>query len=217
MRIKQYEIVNINEDSSSFTSDHFWESVPSLAIEKYLWVFNNYRPKVEVKVCYSDKNLFVHFRTYEKEIKVVYTDINDPVHKDSCVEFFVNLFPNKTRKYFNFELNAIGTIHVGFGAVGKRARLSAEDIETIEINSSLSDPVYGEYGSDHWDIIYKIPLSIFEKYYDEKFDGGEAKGNFYKCGDETSFEHYGVWNLIDSSKPNFHLPQFFGDLIFLEN
>ncbi len=55
---------------------------------------------------------------------------------------------------------------------------------------------------------------IFEKYYEQSFNPRSARGNFYKCGDETKSEHYGMWNNIDSPKPNFHLPECFGDFIF---
>jgi hypothetical protein len=36
--------------------------------------------------------------------------------------------------------------------------------------------------------------------------------NFYKCGDETPEPHFLSWNPIDLPKPNFHVPQFFGQL-----
>ena len=175
---------------------------------------NSYEPKVEAKLCYSDEYLLVYFRTYEDEITARFTKTNDPVHKDSCVELFLNPFPNETNKYINFEINPIGTIHVGFGALGSRSNLPIEEIESIKIITSVQAPVVGEYGSESWKVYCQIPISLFEKYYEKSFNPRLASGNFYKCGDETKHEHYGMWNQVDAPKPNFHLPECFGDFIF---
>ena len=67
-----------------------------------------------------------------------------------------------------------------------------------------------------WYIEYKIPFRVISKY----FGNGDPKsktiwkGNFYKCADETSHPHWLTWNKVDYPTPNFHLPQFFGTLIF---
>ena len=39
-------------------------------------------------------------------------------------------------------------------------------------------------------------------------------GNFYKCADGTDSPHYVSWSPIKTEKPNFHCPEFFGELIF---
>lgn len=215
MKSKSYNVLKVESEKDSFTNSDFWKVIPVITIDNYLWSENSYKPRVEAKVCYNDRNLFVNLKSYEVEITARYTEINDPVHKDSCVEFFVNLFPYKTNKYFNFEINPLGTMHVGFGAVGSRNRLTEEDIKLIEINSTLTKPVIGNHGNEYWEVFYKIPVSLFEKHYGINFVVEDAKGNFYKCGDETKYEHYGVWNNIDSEKPNFHQPKYFGNLIFI--
>lgn len=215
MNNKNYHIAKIKEDAELFNTQDFWKEVPMLLIDNYLWMDNDFKPKVEVKISYSNNFFFAYFKVYEKEITATYTEINNPVHKDSCVELFINLFPNKTDKYFNFEVNAIGTMHVGFGAIGNRTTLEKNDIKEIQISSTIEKPLTGIHGNEYWEIFYKIPISIFKKYYGLKFTANEAKGNFYKCGDDTKHEHYGVWNNIVSEKPNFHLPNYFGELIFL--
>ena len=214
MKTKSYTIKKVEESINYLNDNRLWKDISFISIEDYLWSKNNYQPRVQVKSCYTNKNILIYFKAFEEEITARYTKINDPVHKDSCVEFFVNLFPQKSDKYFNFEFNAIGTNHTGFGALGKRTKLPPEDIQLIDINSTERKPIIGKYGSDNWDLICKIPISLLEKYYELPFNYGDAKGNFYKCGDESKFEHFGVWNNINSNKPNFHVPTFFGDLIF---
>ena len=38
-------------------------------------------------------------------------------------------------------------------------------------------------------------------------------GNFYKCGDATLLPHYLSWSQIDTEQPDFHRPEFFGELL----
>jgi Carbohydrate-binding family 9 len=212
MNDKSYNIVKVKYNVEVFNTLSFWNKVEPIIIDNYLWMENNYKPRVEAELCYSADYLFSHFKVYEKEITATYTKFNDPVHKDSCVEFFVNLFPNETDKYFNFEVNPIGTMHVGFGILGNRRSIETSE---IKINSTYKKPFSGIHGREYWEVFFKTPIALFEKHYKLKFKANKAKGNFYKCGDETKYEHYGVWNNIFSEKPNFHLPNYFGNLVFI--
>jgi len=211
---KKLKIVKNRNGDNDFSLLSFWENIPVASIDNFLWMKNYYRPKVEFKVCYSDHYIFLYFNSFEKEIRATYTEINSPVYKDSSVEFFFNPFPNETEKYFNFEINPLGTMLAEFGKRRERTTLPVEEIKGIEVRNSVNQAIKGLYGSDSWEIFCKIPLSLFEKYYGRKFTADKALGNFYKCGDETKFKHYGAWNKIVSKKPDFHLPRFFGELIF---
>jgi len=84
----------------------------------------------------------------------------------------------------------------------------------MKVITSIKNSVTGLHGSDHWKLYCAFPIKLFEKVYNRKFKGNDAIGNFYKCGDETEFKHYGMWNLIDNPKPDFHLPEYFGKIIF---
>ena len=45
-------------------------------------------------------------------------------------------------------------------------------------------------------------------------DGKSFRAHFYKCGDKLQQPHFLSWNAIGNPKPNFHLPQFFGTIVF---
>ena len=68
-------------------------------------------------------------------------------------------------------------------AMGKdrndRKYFSRKDTEGFEIISSVTSPINGYHGKDYWSLYYKIPLSFFEKCYNEKFCGEGAIANFY--------------------------------------
>jgi hypothetical protein len=189
-------------------NEELWRDIPSLLIDNYPWDINKYRPNTEVKLAYSDSKLMVKFIIAEKNPKAEYENINEPVYKDSCVEFFFNPAPEKSDEYINFEMNSKGNLLLQIGKNKEdRQFINGIDINMFNIISYI--------GNKFWTLEFSIPIYFIEKYYKDItfYSGYKISGNFYKCGDETLYPHYGCWNEIDSKAPNFHLPQFFGELI----
>ncbi len=213
----KYIVKKIDSDPNSFVGDEIWEKANSLKLTNYLWMNNGYTPDVFAKLLYSDRYIYVFFKVYEKKVRIQYTNFGENVYKDSCVEFFLNLFPEKSDDYFNIEINAIGALLICVGKNGddrKRRYFTRKETEGFEINASIKGPVCGFHGANFWTLHYRIPIGFFEDYYQEQFTSDEAIGNFYKCGDETEFEHYGAWNKVENPSPDFHLPRYFGKIIF---
>jgi len=68
-----------------------------------------------------------------------------------------------------------------------------------------------------WTVRYRVPLMLFKIYYGDTVKPRlEGRANFYKCGDETEFPHYGAWSPPRTEAPDFHRPEFFGTIIFSE-
>jgi hypothetical protein len=66
-----------------------------------------------------------------------------------------------------------------------------------------------------WSVAYRLPLALFAKLYGEDIQPGRrAAANFYKCGDDTAVPHYGAWSPVKTASPDFHRPEFFGELVF---
>ena len=67
---------------------------------------------------------------------------------------------------------------------------------------------------DSWTIRLFVPLGCIAALYGrtEFHRGDRIRANFYKCGDETETPHYGAWNFIDLPSPDFHRPEFFGEI-----
>jgi len=214
MLSKIYSLKRLRTEIQDISNDDAWQGIGEILINDYRWMENNYKPEVTIKACYCDEYIYVRFLVYEQKVTVRYLNVGDPVFKDSCVEFFINLFPKETEEYFNIELNAIGTIKMGYGIKRNRKYLTVADLTDMKVITSIQQPVYGLHGSDHWKLWCAIPINMLEKITNRKFKGDEAIGNFYKCGDDTEFRHYGMWNLIDNPKPDFHLPEYFGKIIF---
>jgi len=219
---KKYTVVKKEDNIDALRLVNSWNDIPSIVIGKdsYLWINNGYKPKVIIKVFHTGKNIFLYFKVFEKKIKIKHTEFGGSVWKDSCVEFFINPFPEDSEEYFNIEINAFGIPLIGVGKAGddkKRYYFKKKEVKDWEIISSIKNIINGEHGKDYWELYVKIPKSFFENYYQKPFDVKKSIANFYKCGDETEFEHYGAWSGIESPEPNFHLPRFFGEIIFSDN
>ncbi len=190
-----------------------WDGIPALAVDHYLWLTNGYRPRVEAQLCWSERFLYVKFRVAEKPAPPRYTRFQDPVYKDSCVEFFVDAFPEKKLGYVNFEMNSGGALLAAFGPDrDHRQPLWPEDLAGFSVHAG-SEAWAGV--ADDWAVWYNIPLELFRKLYGDAIaPGRRAAANFYKCGDDMPLPHYGAWSPVGTPKPDFHRPEYFGQLIF---
>ena len=189
-----------------------WDSLVPAEILNYQWEKNEYCPKAYAKACYDERSINLQLSVYEKEIKAVYKDMNDPVCKDSCLECFIQPDPINDGRYLNFEFNSRGTLLLGLGSNREgRSLLGEEVLKYFDI--SVFDQIIGELHK--WGVKFRIPIEFLREVYPgfELASGRLMKGNFYKCGDETKYPHYGSWNAIVSEKPDFHCPEYFGTWI----
>ena len=65
-------------------------------------------------------------------------------------------------------------------------------------------------GIHTWNLIVVIPLKLMGL--DPSNLPEKILGNFYKCADETMNPHFVSWSPIDLPEPNFHCPEFFGEI-----
>jgi hypothetical protein len=210
---KEYYVKKVEDQAMS--GGDLWDAVPELSIDCYPWNENGYTPEVKAKVYYTNTHIHIQFKAYEEGIKAVYYKMNEPVYKDSCVEFFFNPDPEHDNRYFNFEINALGVPLIAIGPDRNgRMQITEESLGELQIYSLLNKDNINGFKGPCWSIEYTIPLSFIKKYYkNAQFSRGtKIKANFYKCGDETKFPHYGCWNPIVNSQPDFHRPEYFGTL-----
>ena len=165
---------------------------------------------------YTDVDINIQFKAFESEIRAIYEEPGDPAYKDSCVEFFFNPDPENNERYINIEVNALGTplVQIGIGREG-RVNLTDKFLEHTKIYSSVTKENIQDYIGPFWTIEYSISYSFIEEYYG-KVDfksGKQMLGNFYKCGDDTKYPHYGCWNLIACKEEDFHRPEYFANII----
>ena len=187
---------------------------PGHQIGQVNWSDYPYKPSVSFNIAYDDREIFIKYRVSEEKVKADMSIDNQMVCEDSCVEFFVS--PADDGSYYNIEFNSIGTCLMGFGTGredNKRADKSI--LSGIRRLSSLGDKSFGEIDAPgEWSLTVAIPLKSFFRHELGQLSGKRFRANFYKCGDMLSVPHYLTWNRIETSKPDYHRPEYFGELIF---
>jgi hypothetical protein len=196
-----------------------WSGVKSIRISNRMGEKPPFEPLVEAKVMYNDSNVFVIFRVQDRFVKSTVTEINGPVSENSCVEFFFAPDADKPLHYFNLEINAGGTPLLFYVTKpwSGYTELSKDDIRQIEIAHSLPSTVDPEIPEPTtWTIECRVPISMLQKYatITQPASGVKWKANFYKTGSATSNPNYLTWSKVEFPKPNFHLPEFFGTIVF---
>lgn len=174
----------------------------------YPWDSNGYCPKTEFHLGMDSEGFHMHIIVEETDPRRVETAHLRDVYKDSCAEWFVNFFPEKCDRYFNFEVNANGAMYASF----RKNRdcfqvLSVEEINELKIKARVN--------SDTWEVWYCVPFSLIKRYIPDFCcrDSMLIRANFYKCGDNTALPHYGLWNVYEAEQPDFHRPEHFGCII----
>ena len=168
-----------------------------------------YAPEVSFRLAYSDKGLAILFEVAEDHVKAAALENNGPVWEDSCVEFFIMTPDGK--HYINFEMNCIGTflaarrtgrhdaVHFGPDRLSEIRRFTSLPHESIDSRAE---------GQSWWGIEV-IPFDFLG------FKGKPAsiRTNIYKCGDKCDKVHFLSWSPIGLPSPDFHCPDFFGEIV----
>ncbi|MFH0735628.1 MAG: carbohydrate-binding family 9-like protein [bacterium] len=212
---KKYEefIVDGNWNKSE------WEKIEPINLNNYMGSLPEHFPATLFKLCYTDKALYLISMVKDKYVLALAENNFEPVFKDSCVEFFFTA-KNKTNSgYFNLETNCGGTLLFGYreNILQKSIKVSNRDIAKISLSTTLPKIIKTEIIEDTtWVIEYRLPFEILNEYC--KVDVPQKNtvwfANFYKCADNSSKPHWLTWNKIEFPEPNFHLPKFFGKIVF---
>ena len=170
------------------------------------------KPEVTVEVSNDHEALFLKWHVKGEQLRAVTTADQGPVWEDSCVEFFCQV-PGEDH-YCNFECNCIGAM-VGSRRKGRAEdvkRFSSDEMGTIVRKCAFPREAFEEKdGLFEWTVEERIPLRLI---FGEKKIAfpQKLKANFYKCADKTKKPHFLSWQPIPLPKPDFHCPQFFGEI-----
>lgn len=176
------------------------------------WSEFSYKPQVTFALAHGEKALFLKFYVEEKHLKAIYSEPNNPVYKDSCVEMFFSF--EDEQEYYNFEFNCAGTCLLSFGEQrAGREMFSPDIIRSISFLNAIK-PASVKDANIAWELTLAIPFHVFQYHKIESLKGKKCRANFYKCGDDLPEPHYVVWNEISTAQPDFHRTEFFGEIQF---
>lgn len=171
-----------------------------------------YKPAFSFRMAHTSQSLIIEYRVREASIASVAGRDNGRVWEDSCCEFFSQLPGDDF--YYNMECNCTGRLLIGCGPVREGRQLApASVLDKVQRCSSLgSDDIALVEGDFSWNMVLVIPKEAWFQSNVQSFDGMKMKANIYKCGDKLSQPHFLSWNKIDIETPDFHRPDFFGEM-----
>ena len=172
------------------------------------------QPKASFAIAHNGEYIFIKYDVEESEVLARYRKINEPVYKDSCVEFFIGF--NDEKAYYNIEFNRLGICLGRFGTEREnRTELPVELLKTIKHERTLKQMKNTAEPMINWTLTVAIPIQVFCFHNFSSIQHQKTKMNFFKCGDDLSQPHYLAWSNVTSEKPDFHLPEFFGRVEFM--
>ena len=156
------------------------------------------------------KGIYVKLICEEKNPLRVYTEINDPIYRDSVMEAYLMFEPVSSRANEENYLN--------FCSKCKRSPACGIWFQT-DVRSYFTEAervgfeCHAEVHEDDWTAELKVPVKILEKIYGplNLGEGSYFTCNFYKISESKEAEHYASYSPILSSVPSFHVPEFFAD------
>lgn len=198
-----------------------WSSAELGTVSHFREESSDHRPDARFRLLHNGTHLFIRFQVADRYVQSVQTEYMAPVCTDSCTEFFVRPQPDKG--YFNFEVNAGGTLLLSYVENHERSAqgfrkwqpVTTALAQTIVIWHSLPavvDPAITE--PIDWGNGWIIPVTLLEAYTGPlgTLSGQTWQANFYKCGGHKSYPHWAAWSPVPQL--NFHMPECFGDIVF---
>ena len=139
----------------------------------------------------------------------IYIGVVGPVRtgKSTFIKRFMDLLviPNmEDAEYINLEMNPAAVFLTAKGA-GRQER---KRLETKGENLMVESHIKCEEG---WSVMAFISYEFLLKHYSHV--DKTMRANFYKCGDKTETVHYSTWNPVETEKPDYHRPEYFGKII----
>lgn len=203
MELKIYNALRFYKDFEEFEKDCFhrltnfhWESDPP------------YRPNTYFKMGVVGSDLVAKLQCYEENPRAVFENRDDPIYRDSCLEFFVAPIEDR-EEYINVEMNSKGAFLCEFGK-GKFDRVF---VSSLTENSPIVEAFNGEdMQGFFWGVTVKLTKEFLSELYNipkEKVGFSTVKANFYKCGDDCEIQHYLAFSPVTTLPPGFHNPDCF--------
>lgn len=173
-----------------------------------------YRPQMEVRMAHNGHQLLINYRVSEECVRATAPHDDGNVWEDSCCELFLSPVADGT--YYNMECNAAGTLLIGFGPERNGRERAPQDIlDKVDRWASMGRKPFDDImGERTWQLCLAVPVEAYYRHQLSSFDGLKVKGNVYKCGDKLPHPHFLSLFPINLPKPDFHRPDFFGNIEF---
>lgn len=193
-----------------------WAIAESIDDFLFPWWKEGEKETTQARMLWDRERLYVSFVAQDRHISAVLTERDSAVSNEDCVEVFVAPDVKKVGSYFNFEVNALGTLLDRSQHEEHEPGWNAEGIQiAIAVDGTLND----ETDEDRsWTVEIAIPFAVFEGVAANvpPKHGDEWRLNLYRCGGEVNAQ-YSVWSDTETPHPDYHVPERFGFVQFSES
>jgi hypothetical protein len=194
-----------------------WQQAPPITNFHFNWWTAGEKEQTVAKLLWDDRYLYVGYHCLDKHISAQVTERHGPVSRDDAVEIFVSPNPAKPRNYYGFEMNAIGTRLTFIRADWYQGPFNTEP-DGVRLRTSFDrmSAKQESPGDSHWVLELAIPLAVFEKdaAHTPPREGDVWRLNLNRAGGKTNAQ-YSTWSPVPTPKPNFHVPEAFGSVKFV--
>lgn len=223
--MKSYTIVRAPDDVplGGAIADTPWNAAHEFRIDEFSWHESGPKPLTTGRALYDDRAVYLQYHVEDRDITAEVTDLNGPTYRDSSVEFFADPNPEDDSMYFNFEPNCCGQFKLAWQerdweerGIG-RDLVSPEVADRIDVETSVPGPTKESHPDDEeWWLAAAIPFDVLSELTGLEIgptEGTEWRGNFYRSGVQSESQK-ATWNPIEKPEPDYHSPEFFGELRF---
>ena len=196
-----------------------WSAAPDVGVFVFPWWTGGKKEQTVAKLLWDDANLYVSFICEDAYIWAEYTQRDDPVSRDDCVEVFTAPDPDRPCAYFNIEMNVLGIFLDQFHPEGPEVPVKEEwNGEDIRIATSIVGTLNNDSDTDeYWILEAAIPFRNFAgaAKHTPPVPGDVWRLGLNRCGGKTN-PQYSQWSASRTKEPQFHSPNDFGRVIFSE-
>lgn len=196
-------------DAEGFPSFSSWEAASPLRFDADWQGQNADRERnTEVRLLWTPESLYLRFRARYREI-AVFEDADENGRRDQLwdrdvAEVFLQPDSLQLRRYLEFEVSPNGFwIDLDIGPGEKR-----------DLKSGLRRRVVLNKAAKTWVAELALPMKCMV----ERFDpAAKWRVNFYRVEGAAEPRFYSAWRPTRTPEPNFHVPEAFGELVFVES
>lgn len=168
------------------------------------------RLETRFRACWTKACLHIRYECKDDHVVATMTRRDDPLYKEDVVEVFLDPFGGG-RTYYEFEVSPRGVL---FDALIHNTLDGNIEVDTSWMAQGFQAEVTSGTEDDGW-LIYdvRIPFADLDDV-GAPLPGTVWHWNVFRIDDDRDgTRHYSAWS--PTGKVNFHLPQQFGELVFV--